>query len=92
MGHSDNLLLYEMAGAILSAAPRSRHATGVHSAIIADRVIYREGIVTLLAGLRGAATMSFMKAAAQQNATAVDNPRPYVGYRFPLDVISYAVW
>lgn len=50
MGHSGNLLLYDMAGAILSAAPRSRHATGVHSAIIADRVIYREGIVTLLAG------------------------------------------
>ncbi|MGF6788778.1 hypothetical protein OKW27_003091 [Paraburkholderia sp. 35.1] len=33
--------------------------------------------------------ISFMKAAAQQNDTAVDNRLSYVGYRFPPDVISY---
>ena len=33
-----------------------------------------------------------MKPATQQNTPVTDNPLSYVGYRFPPDVISYAVW
>jgi len=36
--------------------------------------------------------MSAMKPATQQNTPVTDNPLSYVGYRFPPDVISYAVW
>jgi len=39
-----------------------------------------------------AAIMSAMKPATQQNTPVTDNPLSYVGYRFPPDVISYAVW
>jgi hypothetical protein len=30
--------------------------------------------------------------ASQKNTSVTDNPMSYVGYGFPLDVISYAVW
>jgi hypothetical protein len=30
--------------------------------------------------------------ASQKNTPVTDNPMSYVGYGFPLDVISYAVW
>jgi transposase-like protein len=30
--------------------------------------------------------------AGQKNTPVTDNPLSYVGYGFPLDVISYAVW
>jgi len=30
--------------------------------------------------------------ASQENTPVTDNPMSYVGYGFPLDVISYAVW
>jgi transposase-like protein len=30
--------------------------------------------------------------ASQKNTPVTDNPLSYVGYGFPLDVISYAVW
>jgi transposase-like protein len=36
--------------------------------------------------------MSAMKPATQQNTPVTDNPLSYAGYRFPPDVISYAVW
>ncbi len=36
--------------------------------------------------------MSAMKSATLRNTPVTDNPRPYAGYRFPRDVISYAVW
>ena len=39
-----------------------------------------------------AAIMSPMKPVPQQNTPVTDNPLSYVGYRFPPDVISYAVW
>jgi transposase-like protein len=29
---------------------------------------------------------------AQKNTPVTDNPLSYVGYGFPLDVFSYAVW
>jgi putative transposase len=36
--------------------------------------------------------MSAMKPATRQNTPVTDNPLSYAGYRFPPDVISYAVW
>jgi transposase-like protein len=30
--------------------------------------------------------------ASQKNTAVSDNPMSYVGYGFPLDVISYTVW
>lgn len=36
--------------------------------------------------------MSVMKPAIKQNTPVTDNPLSYAGYRFPPDVISYAVW
>src|ERR1700682_1394906 len=39
-----------------------------------------------------AAIMSPMKPATRQNTPVTDNPLSYAGYRFPPDVISYAVW
>ena len=39
-----------------------------------------------------AAIMSAMKPATRHNTPVTDNPLSYAGYRFPLDVISYAVW
>jgi putative transposase len=33
-----------------------------------------------------------MKPASQQNTPVTDTPLSYAGYRFPPDVISYAVW
>jgi putative transposase len=33
-----------------------------------------------------------MKPAIQQNTPVTDNPLSYAGYRFPPEVISYAVW
>jgi putative transposase len=33
-----------------------------------------------------------MKPVPQQNTPVTDNPLSYAGYRFPPDVISYAVW
>ncbi len=36
--------------------------------------------------------MSAMKPATRQNTPDTDNPLSDAGYRFPPDVISYAVW
>ncbi len=36
--------------------------------------------------------MLAMKPASQKNTPVTDNPLSYAGYRFPPDVISYAVW
>ncbi len=36
--------------------------------------------------------MLAMKPASQKNTPVTDNPLSYSGYRFPPDVISYAVW
>jgi putative transposase len=36
--------------------------------------------------------MLAMKPAIQQNPPVADKPLSYAGYRFPPDVISYAVW
>jgi putative transposase len=36
--------------------------------------------------------MSAMKPATGQNTPVTDNPLSYAGYRFPPDVISYAIW
>jgi putative transposase len=39
-----------------------------------------------------AAIMSAMKPPTRRNTPDTDNPLSYPGYRFPPDVISYAVW
>jgi hypothetical protein len=36
--------------------------------------------------------MLAMKPAGQKNTPVTDNPLSYSGYRFPPDVISYAMW
>jgi hypothetical protein len=38
------------------------------------------------------AIMSAMNPATRQNTPVTDNPLSYAGYRFPPDVISYAIW
>src|SRR5258708_28970124 len=53
------------------------------------------GIVNLLAAWQlgvDTSIMSAMKPASQKNIPVTDNPLSYAGYRFPPDVISYAVW
>jgi hypothetical protein len=59
----------------------------------ASRTAVRETVLSTCGQLGvDAAIMSAMKPATRQNTPVTDNPLCYADYRFPPDVISYAVW